>query len=272
MLKRLLKVAIALVYWALRRGGRAIARIAGRKPRPNREIIFYHTVPDDCRARFAAQMDMLKRHARPATLDDLEQGDEPGVAVTFDDAFRCVAENAMPELRKRRIPCAIFVPAGWLGKEQPWAVGYPEYDGQIVMSEQELQDLGDEGVLLGSHTIVHRNLSEVDPSEAKKEIVDSKRMLEETFSRPIRHFAFPLGRHSPTLVAQCREAGYERAYAAHPSGLEGYMAGRVEVSVTDWPLEFYLKMTGNYRWQPAATAVKNALRGILGMGTASRKR
>ncbi|NQT03164.1 MAG: polysaccharide deacetylase family protein, partial [Planctomycetes bacterium] len=43
-------------------------------------------------------------------------------AVTFDDAFVSVFENAVPVLKKHKLPAAIFVPTGNLGKTPLWAL------------------------------------------------------------------------------------------------------------------------------------------------------
>jgi peptidoglycan/xylan/chitin deacetylase (PgdA/CDA1 family) len=104
------------------------ARGAGERYRPL--VLGYHRVVDDFtvasrsempsmligRAMFERHIDWLGRAFRFVTLDEigacLESGglfSEPVAAITFDDGYRDVYENALPVLRRKGIPAAIFV-------------------------------------------------------------------------------------------------------------------------------------------------------------------
>jgi peptidoglycan/xylan/chitin deacetylase (PgdA/CDA1 family) len=85
-------------------------------------VLYYHAVRPEERASFGRQMDELLSIGSPIRADRREPL-QPGrryVAVTFDDGFVSVVENALPELRDRRIPCTIFVPTGSLGTRPSW--------------------------------------------------------------------------------------------------------------------------------------------------------
>ena len=68
-------------------------------------------------------MDKLKQRATVVDAD-WRGGPVKGLvcAVTFDDAFVSVIDNAPPELAKREMPCTIFVPVAALGRRPvgPW--------------------------------------------------------------------------------------------------------------------------------------------------------
>ena len=68
-------------------------------------------------------------------------------AVTFDDGFVGVANQAVPELVQRNIPATIFVTSDLLGHNPGWP-GYPDR----FMSLEELHQLPDDLIVLGSHT------------------------------------------------------------------------------------------------------------------------
>jgi peptidoglycan/xylan/chitin deacetylase (PgdA/CDA1 family) len=74
------------------------------------------------RAMFERHLDCLAEHFRFVTLDEigehLEHGipfETPVAAVTFDDGYRDVYENALPVLERKGIPAAMFVVTDLVG-------------------------------------------------------------------------------------------------------------------------------------------------------------
>lgn len=48
-------------------------------------------------------------------------------------------------------------------------------------------------VTIGAHTVNHRNLLTLPEPDARWELAESKRLLEERLGRPVQHFAYPFG-------------------------------------------------------------------------------
>lgn len=73
---------------------------------------------------FAAQMDYLSRRARCVSLPDLVEQARSGriaprtVAVTFDDGFHNNLSLALPILERSRVPATLFVPTGFMGRDE----------------------------------------------------------------------------------------------------------------------------------------------------------
>jgi Polysaccharide deacetylase len=65
-------------------------------------------------------MDTLLRVATPVRADRAETVEKGKhyAAVTFDDGFENVTDNAVPELEKRRIPATLFLSATRWGSTQ----------------------------------------------------------------------------------------------------------------------------------------------------------
>jgi hypothetical protein len=85
-------------------------------------VLSYHGIRKNERKRFAQQMEELQKVAKAVNVD---REDQPGdgfhtVRVTFDDGFQSFLENALPELIQRKIPVAVFIPTGYIGKEAEW--------------------------------------------------------------------------------------------------------------------------------------------------------
>jgi peptidoglycan/xylan/chitin deacetylase (PgdA/CDA1 family) len=119
-------------------------------------------------------------------------------------------------------------------------------------------------IRLGSHTKTHPFLPKLSDEDAQNEIFLSRVKLEQMLGREFRLFAFPYGAFNDRLVRICREAGYSRVFTTLPYlaelTAEEFVSGRVTVEPTDWPVEFYLKLCGSYRWLPIAFSLKRKLK------------
>jgi peptidoglycan/xylan/chitin deacetylase (PgdA/CDA1 family) len=266
---RTIKFIISAIVWAGTSLWRILQRIAGQKQHGTCVVLYYHAVTAEDRAKFARQMDCLKRLAKPISADansQLESGVHH-VIVTFDDGFQSTAENAIPELVRRRIPSTIFVPTGYLGRHPQWTDA-PDYGDrtQTVMTAEQLQRISSALTSVESHTVTHPKLPLLTAEDAKRELSKSKCELEALLRRKITLLSFPYGAYNPALVEWSRQAGYERVFTVWPSsarsGPLGYVTGRVPISPRDWQLEFRLKVLGAYSWLPLAFELKRYARRI----------
>jgi peptidoglycan/xylan/chitin deacetylase (PgdA/CDA1 family) len=211
-------------------------------------------------------MDILLRYAQPIRVDTKESL-TPGVhyaAVTFDDGYTNVIENALPELEKRRIPSTMFIITEALGKYPDWLTDSQDSaQHEKVMSVDQLKGLPPDLVLVGSHTMTHPALPALNENDAKRELSESRAKLEKILNKEIRLFSFPYGAVNTNLIEWCRETGYERVFSTLPtlafSDPREFVTGRVSVEPTDWPLEFKLKVLGAYRWLSVAFAWKRKI-------------
>jgi hypothetical protein len=55
-------------------------------------------------------------------------------------------------------------------------------------------------------------------------------------------------------------------------GDASHVVGRIEVSPTDWPLEFRLKIRGAYQWLPLAMSAKRKVVSLLKRRSARKTR
>ena len=116
MILRVIKLLISfmiMIFDSLKLG---IYRLFGIKTKGTAVTIYYHCIDTELRSKFARQLDCILKHFKPVRADisePLEHGVHH-VAVTIDDGFVCVMGNGVPELVKRGIPFAIFVPSNCL--------------------------------------------------------------------------------------------------------------------------------------------------------------
>ena len=261
-ISRIVKCAISVLFYAAQSLARLARTRAGKRP-ARCMILYYHSVPQDQRARFARQLDVIRRHSQVVnvTADIALASGQRYTGITFDDAFENYLTEALPELAARRLPSTMFVISGALGK----SFG-PAGHSEKVMTTAQLRSLPQDLVSIGSHTVSHPYLPELAPDDARRELRDSRAFLEELLQRAVPTFSFPFGGFSPALVDFCREAGYRRIFTTLPAfafsaGADQFVVGRVRVDPTDWLLEFRLKLAGAYNWLPWAFALKRKLKG-----------
>ncbi|MCG2645416.1 MULTISPECIES: polysaccharide deacetylase family protein [Bradyrhizobium] len=278
-MRRYVKILISLTYFA----GRAILRfILGQSSAQRLTVLYYHGISAEDRSAFARQMEALHRGAQvvPAShRGPLPEG-KKCVAITFDDAFVSVAQNALPELARYAFHSTIFVPVGWLGRAPGWVMN--EIEGatgaggsserlEVVMSREQLQALSASLVSLGSHTISHPSMPSLSPKQLREELEDSKARLMQLNKGPILDFSFPYGEYDVGMLADCRAAGYEAVYSISSQEIDttapDLLRGRTKVDPSDGPLEFFLKFNGAYHWTRFTTPLKRFL-GSMKVGAA----
>lgn len=265
MIKNAIKVAISMLWYAGDRLHCGLARVVGRRPDSRLIVLYYHSVAGDARESFARQMQSLSRIATvvPAGHTGPLPGGSHCVAITFDDAFRSVRENAVPELQRRSFPFTIFVPVKFIGQPPGWEM---ESDGsrEEVMTRDELRSLPDLAEL-GSHTLTHPHLPHVDDARMAEEVGASRPLLAELAESPVRLLAFPYGDYDQRTVAACRAAGYERVFGVDPRPADplghDFVRGRIAVEPTDTPFVFGLKARGAFAWMTYASALKATMLG-----------
>ena len=257
-MKKKLKLAVRRLLPELTRPPAILLRlIRGRGVR----VLMYHRVTDLAGdrlsvkpAEFARQMDFLRaRGYRVVPLSELEaalNSSSPALVLTFDDGFRDFYENAYPVLRERKLPAAVFVITGLVeGK-----VELPRYRNRPGRAEpltwEMLREMAGGGIVIGSHTLTHRELTGLSPGEAREEIEASAvRIGEKTGARP-EWFSYPRGKFGRETVSLVRAAGYRGAVTVRPgsnySARGLYVLKRTEISGDDTPREFALKLDGAY--------------------------
>lgn len=178
-------------------------------------ILTFHSLDDSGSVvslhpeRFGELMRRLaERGQRGVSLEEAlaptDRGDDGRLfAITFDDGYRNLLERALPTLRELGFTATVFVVAGRLGEDNRWPAGPDDGVPTLELAgEAELRELMTAGWEIGSHGLSHRTLTELDERELERELADSRERLETTFEVPVRHFAYPYGRHDRRVRAQ----------------------------------------------------------------------
>jgi peptidoglycan/xylan/chitin deacetylase (PgdA/CDA1 family) len=155
------------------------------------------------RDQFASQIDTVEHGGLVGlnvseSLEALHSGTigKSIVCLTFDDGCASDLHVAAPLLREKNFNATFYVTVDHLGK-----AGY--------LTKTELRDLSDLGFEIGSHSLTHRHLNDLDAKEIRIELLDSKKALEEITGKPVEHFSCPGGRVNAVVTEAAVEAGYK---------------------------------------------------------------
>jgi len=264
---------------------------------------------------FERQMQYLRKAYDIVPLNQLIERTQSGrdfgrlCAVTYDDGWRDVYDNAYPILRNSAIPATIFLTTGYIDSARLFwperitsaltysahlddavveklsridtecacyvrkIISYGDsesrreltdrlitrmktlsrddcgafvknvveqsegsgesHDVRYMLDWDEVREMKANGISFGSHTVNHLLLTHVPIDEARGEIVDSKREVENKLGDPSAYFAYPNGNWNEDVKELVKDAGYSAAVVAANTTNNGntdpFLYGRLNV-------------------------------------------
>ena len=149
---------------------------------------------------FQEEMAYLKtNHYETLTLD--EMSDTPlnkKVALTFDDGYIDIYQNAYPMMEKLGFQGTVFAITDLVGTP-----GYMNWDN--------LKTLQKAGWSIESHTVSHPDLANLSNDQANYQIVESKKIIEKELGAKVNFFCYPSGKYNNETVVLLKAAGYKGA-------------------------------------------------------------
>ncbi|HEX3989173.1 MAG TPA: polysaccharide deacetylase family protein, partial [Verrucomicrobiae bacterium] len=134
----------------------------------------------------------------------------PRIALTFDDGFRNVFENALAPMAQHKITAIQFLVPTFIGKLNEWDLRDGEA-AEPLMTAAQVRDWLQAGHSIGSHSLTHARLTRLSVRDAREEIFASKKKLEDEFGLAIQHFCYPYGDWNESVRDLVVEAGYRTA-------------------------------------------------------------
>ncbi len=233
-----------------------------RSDRKGLLVLAFHKVPD--RDAFERKMLILKELCDIASVGDFLEGkldpERLSAAVTFDDGFASVAENALPVLKKHSMPAVIFLTSGFLDSRDKGRFCRENLGVRPAesMTWEQARTVS-EDFELGGHGRGHVDLASLSPADALKEIAEDRERIKKKTGKKPRYFAYPLGgakNISETARKAAERAGYEAAFTILPGvnqkGTDRFLLRRISVDPGMSDTAFKSAVLGNYRRLKAA--------------------
>lgn len=145
------------------------------------------------------------------------------VLLTFDDGYENNYREALPVLEAEHCPATIFVLPGRFSGTNEWDQGHlPENKRDRLMSLAQMKALASSPLItLGSHGLLHRDMTRLTEKELQAELLESHAILSREFPDSyLPVFAYPWGTHSEREVAALEKTPYRYAFTVetHPWG------------------------------------------------------
>ncbi|WUV74708.1 polysaccharide deacetylase family protein [Streptomyces sp. NBC_01477] len=224
------------------------------EPAPWPWVLMYHSVAD-CRddpylvtvspRRLAGQLAWLRRNGLTGVgVGELLRARAEGrgrglVGLTFDDGYADFLTNAVPLLLHYGHRATVFVLPGRLGGTNAWDADGPS---KRLLTAQGIRSVGSAGMEVGSHGLVHTDLTSADEGRLAAEAADSRALLTDVTGRAPDGFCYPYGAVDSRAVLAVRAAGYRYACGVAPGPLAGPFAlPRTYVGDRDSPARLRVK-------------------------------
>lgn len=219
------------VYYPLRLKNK-LFNLYNKTPRYRLRILSYHDMPETKEPLFIRQLNWLQKSweiISPNKFELIIDGKEvlkrDSLLLTFDDGTMSnfnVARNILDPLN---IKALFFIVTNYaiIGDNENWKqfinedIMLNKYDKEIPkylknMSIENLKTLKKNGHSIGSHTLNHARLSNLNGKKLLDEIVDGADKLEEYIDEQINHFAYPFGNfesiNSKASLIACKRFKY----------------------------------------------------------------
>ncbi|MFP8883966.1 polysaccharide deacetylase family protein [Streptomyces mangrovi] len=161
------------------------------------------------------------------------------VGLTFDDGYADFIGEAVPLLRRHGCTATVFVLPGRLGGDNEWDPLGPR---KPLLTEAGIRAAVGAGMEVGSHGLLHLDLTAADDETLRRETGGSRELLEEITGRRAEGFCYPYGTVDHRAVRAVRAAGYAYACAIDPGPLTGpHALPRVHIGEEDTSPRLYAK-------------------------------
>lgn len=255
---------------------RPAARFLGSTRRGRVPILMYHSISQDREQGvhpyyrtatfpqvFAQHLAYLRDNGYSAvTLAEAIGEPEAGgrarakaVVITFDDGYRDFLTSAFPLLEQYGFRATVFLPTGYIA-DSPALLKERE-----CLTWSEVRQLAQAGVVFGSHTVTHPQLYELDAPAVEREVLSSKRTIEDKLGREVDSFAYPYAfpaaapAFKQNLSRLLRQGGYKYGVCTSigipGASFDPLFLPRLPMNSCDDLRLFEAKLAGAYNWLAA---------------------
>lgn len=147
---------------------------------------------------FSQQLATLKTAGYTAvTFADITSGNIPTkpIIITFDDGYDDAYSAALPALQAQQMKGVFYVVSDFLNRAR-------------YITTDQMKALDSAGMEVGSHTIDHRNLANMDHVAQERQLRESKASLEALLGKPVTAFCYPAGQYNATTTRLAKSIGY----------------------------------------------------------------
>ena len=182
-------------------------------------IFVYHRFGEDKYPSTSIKLEQFEEHltelksggytvmALPDIIKALRSGTElpdKTIALTIDDAYLSVYENAWPRLKELGLPFTLFIAT------DPVDQGIQGY-----MSWAQIRELSQNGVTIGSQTASHLHMAAADYLTNQRELEKSNARFKKKLGTRPNLIAYPYGETSQSVKKLAQASGFVAGFGQH---------------------------------------------------------
>lgn len=249
-------------------------------------ILMYHSISDKTEdwvnpyfrvttppALFERHMQMLSEMGYCAwplrNLDEMLLNPSRKFAVlTFDDGFRDFYTTAWPIMKKHGFSGTVFLPVKFIDDVDSELI-----KGKKHLTWDQIRELDAQGIEFGSHTVRHLQLKDCPKDIIKREIIDSKIIIEKSLRNHVFSFSYPFSlpfndkKTMQTIIGSIAEAGYRYSVGTKLGTVtkidKNKILPRLPINSMDDEAFFKAKLRGAYNWLVTPQYIYKSLKQLL---------
>ena len=197
-------------------------------------ILIYHSIGAHSQAEVGAGLycvsadNFRKQMEYISKVIKSKERREENIIVTFDDGLVDNYTSAYPILKELGIQAYFFILVSKIGTE-----GY--------MRWEQIKELHDNGMTVGSHGMTHRILTELNDRDLDYELKESKKILEQRLGLTIDYLSIPRGFYHQKVIQKAKEVGYKAIFTSDSKDNADFKIGRIPVK-GNWDLTYFTRV------------------------------
>lgn len=187
-------------------------------------VLCYHHFAEQCDSSLCTPTSVFEQHMKIlkeggySVISTAELGEflafrraipRKAVVINLDDGYKSTYDIAYPILKKYGFTATFFIYTSFIGASKN------------ALTWEQLKALKADGFEVGSHTVTHADLTKKTAGETdkdylarvKRELLDSKEILDEKLNQNTQYIAFPYGEFNPVVLKLCEETGYQVGFS-----------------------------------------------------------
>jgi peptidoglycan/xylan/chitin deacetylase (PgdA/CDA1 family) len=184
-------------------------------------------------------------------LELIKSKNQKNTIITFDDGNLSDFTLAYPLLKEHGIKGMFFPVINTIGTKDH-------------LAWEQLIEISNDGFEIGSHSVSHRDLTQLSPDEVQKELKESKRIVEEKLGKEIQALALPYGKSNKSILKIAKEEGYKVVYSTNGgvSSPDDFLQHRWNIKST-MSMETFEKILSGNKWTYFSKAKRSNLKRVL---------
>lgn len=218
-----------------------------------RAVLTFHSIDDTgsvlsfpARA-FATLLEHLLASGVPVLSYRALHEASTGVAITFDDGLRSVADHALPVLRDLGLPSHLFLTTGSVGRDNRWPSQPATVAALPMMDWTAVEACAAAGMTIENHTSTHPDLRSLPAAAVAAECAAADAAIERRVGRRPSLFAYPYGHLDETVrrvVAERYDAAFTTELGCLPAQPDCHRLPRIDAYYLRTPIVARRFLTG----------------------------